>query len=202
MGSTIAPARQHNRCATLMFVAPEAVSGINCHSVGSCNIRRKLWNASSSNPHSAATTIGNVLAKPHPGTPPNCNSRFAWRLSHFGEPSRSGVVVSAARERARCGLPAVVLLVMSAPCQSFPAVLRIHFSICRCWLRASLCISWLVGRGCGALQVLQPRGRTWHNCKLSDLSDAWHRPTAKDDPGARGVLDVRCHATCLALHVR
>ena len=105
--------RQHNRCAKLMFVAPKAVSGINGQSVGSRNIRRRLRNASCSNPHLAATTIGNVLAQPHPGGSPIATQGVRGASSTLESPSISGVVVRAARERTRCELP-VVPLVMSA----------------------------------------------------------------------------------------
>ena len=85
-------------------------------------------------------------------------------------PCTSGVVVSAARERARCELPAVVPLVMSA------AMSQLSCNVAHSPQHSSMLASrqlvhvgsLLVGRD---LQLLKPRGRTWHNCKLSDLSN-------------------------------
>ena len=84
-------------------------------------------------------------------------------------PCRSGVVASAARERARCELPAVVPLVMSAAMSQLSC--RVAHSLQHSSMLSSRQLVH-VGGGCGALQLLKPQGRTWHNCKLSDLSDA------------------------------
>ena len=69
---TAAPARPHNRCASTARALARAT-----YSADSATPRPRT--------HSAATTIENVPAKPHHGTP-NCNSRFARCRSHLGEP--------------------------------------------------------------------------------------------------------------------
>ena len=141
--------------------------GINCQSAGLCNVRRRLCNASSSNPHSAATTIDNVPAKPHHGTP-NCNSRFARCRSHLGEPMQIW------RRCKRCkGASAV--RAAAAPLVMSAAMSHLSCNVAHSLQHSSMLSSRQlvhVGRGCGVLQLLKPQGRTWHHCKLSDLSDA------------------------------